>query len=266
MFQILLRFNHIISIFKNIFSKKSNLSIDKSEIGFFSEIQKDEIQSIIDIDINNWSYFEQALSHKSVVADDSIELVEDNQRLEYLGDAILGAIIADYLFHNNTEWREGELTKLRSVFVKNSTLAYCGIKLNINKYLIYGSHAENNLEKGYESIVSDLVEALVAAIYLDKGFEEAKNFVRKKLIPIMLELEHTVSDNYKSMLLEKCQLELQTQPKYEVVEESGPDHNKEFLIAVFVNSKLLAKGRGKSKKAAEQEAAKIALTLDLNKI
>ncbi len=261
-----MRFKLIISIFKNIFSKKSNLRLVKSEIGFFSEAQKKEIESIIGFEVDNWKFFEQALSHKSVVADETIELDEDNQRLEYLGDAILGAIIAEYLFHNNVEWREGELTKLRSVFVKNSTLAYCGTKLKIDKFLIYGSHAENNLEKGYESIVSDLVEALVAAIYLDKNFEEARKFVKSKLLPIMLELEHTVSDNYKSMLLEKCQLILQTQPKYEVIEESGPDHNKEFLIAVIVNNKTLSEGRGKSKKAAEQEAAKIALTLDLIKI
>lgn len=256
----------IISLFKNIFNKKSNLSENKSEIGFFSDKEKSAIEDIIGLEINDWTFIEQALSHKSVVSDEQIALNTDNQRLEYLGDSILGAIISDYLYHNYGNWREGELTKLRSVFVKNSTLAQIGIKIGLDKFLIYGSHAENNLDKGYESIVSDLVEAMVGAIYLDKGYDNAKEFVLKKLFPYMIEFEHTVSNNYKSMLLEKCQLELQTQPRYEVLEESGPDHNKEFFVAVFVNNIVLAQGRGKSKKSAEQEAAKIALNNDFKKI
>jgi ribonuclease-3 len=256
----------IISLFKNIFNKKSNLRDNTSEIGFFTDIQKSEIQQIIGVEINDWSFIEQGFSHKSVVADSQIALKIDNQRLEYLGDSILGAVISDYLYHNYGQWREGELTKLRSVFVKNSTLAKIGIKLGLDKFLIYGSHAENNLDKGYESIVSDLVEATVAAIYLDSGFDNAKKFVMLKLLPFMTEFEHTVSDNYKSMLLEKCQMEIQKQPRYEVIEESGPDHNKEFFVAVYVNNIILAKGRGKSKKAAEQEAAKIALSKDLKNI
>lgn len=258
-----MRSNNIISLFKNIFNKKSNLSENNSEIGFFSNSQKDEIKKILGVEINNWSLIEEALSHKSVVSDEQIALNFDNQRLEYLGDSILGAVISDYLYHNYGKWREGELTKLRSVFVKNSTLAQIGIKLGLDKFLIYGSHAENNLNKGYESIVSDLVEATVAAIYLDKGFDSAKEFVVNKLLPFMIEFEHTVSSNYKSMLLERCQLEIQTQPRYEVIEESGPDHSKEFYVAVIVNDKVLAQGRGKSKKAAEQEAAKNALNINL---
>lgn len=261
-----MRFKSIISVFKNIFSKKSNLKVNIPEIGFFSEEQKAQIESIVSYKIDNWGYFEQAFSHRSVIADESILSSSDNQRLEYLGDALLGSIIADYLFHNYSDWKEGELTKLRSVFVKNSTLAHCGLELGINKFLIYGSHAEKNLHKGYESIVSDLVEALIAAIYLDKGFEDAKKFVTKKLLPIMSSFEDKISTNYKSLLLEKCQELLQTQPKYEVLEESGPDHNKEFFVAVFVNEKVLAKGKGKTKKKAEQEAAKNALNKEINLI
>lgn len=160
--------------------------------------------------------------------------------------------------------REGDLTKLRSVYVKNSTLAECGTILKINKFLIYGSHAEKNLHIGYESIVSDLVEALIAAIYLDKGFDKAREFVRSKLLPIMSNFDNKISTNYKSLLLEKCQESTQYQPKYEVISESGPDHNKEFLVSVIVNNSVLASGKGKTKKAAEQEAAKSALEKDLN--
>lgn len=160
--------------------------------------------------------------------------------------------------------REGDLTKLRSVYVKNSTLAECGTILKINEFLIYGSHAEKNLHIGYESIVSDLVEALIAAIYLDKGFDKAKEFVRTKLLPIMSNFDSKISTNYKSLLLEKCQESTQYQPKYEVISENGPDHNKEFLVSVIVNNQVLASGKGKTKKAAEQEAAKSALEKDLN--
>jgi ribonuclease-3 len=199
-----------------------------------------------------------------VIADETISTSKDNQRLEFLGDALLGSIIADYLFHNYLDMREGDLTKLRSVYVKNSTLAECGTILKINEFLIYGSHAEKNLHIGYESIVSDLVEALIAAIYLDKGFDKAREFVRSKLLPIMSNFDNKISTNYKSLLLEKCQESTQYQPKYEVISESGPDHNKEFLVSVIVNNSVLASGKGKTKKAAEQEAAKSALEKDLN--
>lgn len=199
-----------------------------------------------------------------MIADETISTSKDNQRLEFLGDALLGSIIADYLFHNYLDMREGDLTKLRSVYVKNSTLAECGAILKINEFLIYGSHAEKNLHIGYESIVSDLVEALIAAIYLDKGFDKAREFVRSKLLPIMSNFDSKISTNYKSLLLEKCQESTQYQPKYEVISESGPDHNKEFLVSVIVNNSVLASGKGKTKKAAEQEAAKSALEKDLN--
>lgn len=258
-----MRFKEIISVIKNIFVKKSNLKESNPEIGFFSEEQKLQIENVVSFKIENWNFFEQAFSHRSVIADENILSSTDNQRLEYLGDALLGSIVADYLFHNYTDWKEGELTKLRSVFVKNSTLAHCGLELGINEFLIYGSHAEKNLHKGYESIVSDLVEALIAAIYLEKGFEKAKEFVVKKLIPIMTGFEDKVDKNYKSLLLEKCQELLQTQPKYTVIEENGPDHNKEFFVAVIVNNKIIAQGIGKTKKAAEQEAAKLALEKEI---
>ncbi len=199
-----------------------------------------------------------------MIADETISTSKDNQRLEFLGDALLGSIIAEYLFHNYLDMREGDLTKLRSVYVKNSTLAECGTILKINEFLIYGSHAEKNLHIGYESIVSDLVEALIAAIYLDKGFDKAREFVRSKLLPIMSNFDNKISTNYKSLLLEKCQESTQYQPKYEVISESGPDHNKEFLVSVIVNNSVLASGKGKTKKAAEQEAAKSALEKDLN--
>ena len=199
-----------------------------------------------------------------MIADETISTSKDNQRLEFLGDALLGSIIAEYLFHNYLDMREGDLTKLRSVYVKNSTLAECGTILKINEFLIYGSHAEKNLHIGYESIVSDLVEALIAAIYLDKGFDKAKEFVRTKLLPIMSNFDSKISTNYKSLLLEKCQESTQYQPKYEVISENGPDHNKEFLVSVIVNNQVLASGKGKTKKAAEQEAAKSALEKDLN--
>jgi ribonuclease-3 len=237
--------------------KESNLEGLFPEVGFFDNNEKKNLERVLGFEIGEIRFYEQAFSHRSILREN--ETASSNQRLEYLGDAILGMLIGEYLFSTLPKGQEGDLTKVRSAFVKNTTLAKCAQSLELDQFLKIGAHAERHFQKGYNSIMSDVMEALIASIYFDKGIEVAKEFVHLKLLPIMVKYKDQVNKNFKSTLLEKYQSIDKISPTYSVLEESGPDHNKEFLVGVFVKEKLIGKGSGKSKKIAEQDAAKNAL-------
>lgn len=250
--------------FKNLFDnilkkkiKKSSLKEIFPEVGFFSKEEKKELEKVLGFKIQTISFYEQAFSHRSLLRE--IEEASSNQRLEFLGDAILGMLIGEYLFEKLPKGKEGDLTKMRSAFVKNVTLAKCADELNLFRFLKVGQHAEKQVQKGYTSIMSDVMEALVASIYFDKGLERCRKFVHNRLLPIMLKHKDQINKNYKSILLEWCQAQRKENPIYKIIEEKGPDHNKEFLVGVYVNETLIESGFGKSKKTAEQDAAKMAL-------
>ncbi|MDC1068198.1 ribonuclease III [Candidatus Kapabacteria bacterium] len=250
----------LINLFEGIFKKKiqkSNLVELFPEVGFFDKNQKNELEKILGFKISEVRYYEQAFSHRSILRENDI--ASSNQRLEYLGDAILGMLIGEYLFSTLPKGQEGDLTKMRSAFVKNTTLAKCAKSLNLDQFLKIGQHAEKHLKKGFDSIMSDVMEALIASIYFDRGIEKTKEFVHNKMLPIMKNFKDQINKNYKSSLLEKYQALEKISPTYEVLKESGPDHNKEFLVGVYVNNSQIGQGQGKSKKSAEQDAAKNAL-------
>lgn len=229
------------------------------ELGLFSDNDKNMLEKIIGFQTSNIGYYEQAFVHRSLLRETEIQ--ESNQRLEFLGDAILGMIIGEYLFDNHPKGREGDLTKLRSAFVKNSTLAKCAKSLKLDELLKTGDHAEKHIEKGFESMMSDVMEALIASIYFDKGYYKCRDFVLSVLLPIMNENKDQINKNYKSILLEKFQAERKPAPTYDVLKEQGPDHNKEFLVGVFFGEEKIGQGLGKTKKSAEQNAAKNALNI-----
>jgi len=229
------------------------------EIGFLTDELKQELQKNLSVQIHRKEYFEQALTHRSYlhVLNSSGEYLS-NERLEFLGDSILGMIIAEYLFSLHTTVLEGDLTKMRSWFVNKNSLAIYAKKLNLCKFLQLSHSAEKSLKAGSDSILADALEAIIAAIYLDSGFEVARKFVVNSLIPIIM--NQTLSDtNYKSKLLENVQAHGRKAPVYVTIDEIGPDHDKEFKVGVYVGSRLFAIGTGKSKKIAEQDAAKNAL-------
>jgi ribonuclease-3 len=255
------------NIYDNLFGRKpldSQSIKEASKQGFpligFLEVQlKDELESRLGISIDNIGIFEQALTHRSYLQVLNHGKFCSNERLEFLGDAVLNMIVTDYLFANHINEAEGSLTKLRSMMVNRYALACCAKELELEKFIRISHGAEKNLKNGSDSIMSDCVEAVIAAIYLDSGYNAATDFVVKVLIPIIINASMLEDHNYKSRLLESVQKFGKKAPVYEVLEETGPPHNKEFYIGVVVDGEIKGKGKGKSKKEAEQKAAYEAL-------
>ena len=241
--------------------KVKNQSKKISQLDFFDKNQKKLLEKMIDSRINNITYFEQALTHRSYLAvlkTNNID-TDSNERLEFLGDSVLGLIVSDYLFNFFPDVQEGELTKMRARLVNKHTLALVAKNIGLQQFIKISFGTEKNFEKAGDTIIADAFEALIAAIYIDAGIEKAVAFLYKNLLPL-LELDKIMSDtNYKSKLLEFVQSTGKRHPIYNVLIATGPDHDKEYTIGVFVEEILIGTGIGKSKKDAEQNAAKDAL-------
>lgn len=238
-------------------------------VGFLDDSRKKLLETAIGIEIESVEYFEQALTHRSylqILGPDSGFL--SNERLEFLGDSVLGLIISDYLFSLHQTILEGELTKMRSWLVNKNSLAYCAKKMGLDKFLMLSFSAEKALKNGSDSILADALEAVIAAVYLDSGLDSARDFVYQTVVPLMLDKSIMADTNFKSALLEKVQSLGFSSPKYVVLEEKGPDHDKEFIVGVYVDNDLAGTGSGKNKKQAEQIAAQLALDKNIfsNKI
>lgn len=239
-------------------NQKANPGESFPKVGFLSlELQK-ELESVLGFEIIKPEIYEQALTHRSY-----LQVIpgkfHSNERLEFLGDSVLGMVIADYLFSLHSNVLEGELTKMRSWLVNKNSLAVCAQQLQLDKFLMLSFSAAKSLESGSKSILSDAMEAIIGAIYLERGFESARVFITEKLIPLLMNKSIMVDTNYKSILLETVQSFGKPSPKYVVMDEKGPDHLKEFVVGVYVENELTGIGTGKSKKEAEQVAAKNAL-------
>jgi len=228
---------------------------------FLREERKKQIQEKLGITIKNQNYFDEALIHRSYLHLLPKGLYKSNERLEFLGDSVLGFIVTEYLFHKYPNLPEGDLTKLRSWLVNKHSLSVVAKKLEIDKLLLISFGTAKTLERSGETILSDALEAIIGAIYLDTGYKSAKKFVTKTLIPLIQKEEVFQDKNYKSILMETVQAEGKAAPTYEVLEEEGPPHDKTFRVGVFVDNILLATGIGRSKKEAEQNAAKNALEI-----
>lgn len=199
----------------------------------------------------------RALTHSSYANEKGTGL--QNERLEFLGDSVLGFITAEYLFEHYKNKQEGELTKKRAYAVCEKTLFGYAEKIGLGDMILLGKGEEHTGGRQRPSVVSDAFEAVIAAIYLDGGIEEAKKFVLP-FIELSSE-EQPVFKDYKSTLQEVLQQNPTEKFEYVVVGENGPDHNKEFIVEIHMNSNVIGRGVGRSKKKAEQEAAKSALEL-----
>ncbi|MHC4471336.1 MAG: ribonuclease III [Planctomycetota bacterium] len=198
----------------------------------------------------------KALTHSSVKDDKN----PSNERLEFLGDAILGMVISEYLFSLLPGNDEGDLTKVKSVVVSSHTLARLGEELEIDKFLLIGKGIRLRKEIP-RSLIANAVEAIIAAVYLDRGMEAARHFVLDHLhsyVQEVLQDDHR-EKNFKSILQQQAQKEFAATPVYHVRSASGPDHSKSFHIAASIGDREFPVGRGHSKKEAEQEAARSAL-------
>jgi ribonuclease-3 len=208
---------------------------------------------------NNWKLILQSLLHRSYLQFTN-DKWDSNERLEFLGDAILNSIVAEHLFAAYPDMEEGDLTKLRSRLVNRRILAQCAKDLHLSNYLLLSPSAAQSIECGAESIIADAVESIIGALYLDGGLKAARKFVCNMLLknPELFNSAMT-DDNYKSALLEYAQARSLGIPHYSVLLEEGPEHDRRFTIEVFIGERSYGSGYGKSKKEAEQAAAAHAL-------
>ena len=206
------------------------------------------------------NYLLLALSHRSWIFDHDMERFQSNERLEFLGDSVLGLLINETLFHDNPRFGEGELTQRKSLLASKTILGRVGLDLRVGDVMLL---SDNEREAGgawRESILADAVEALLGAVYLDGGLEAVRPLVTRLILDRRFEfLDSDEHRNYKSILQERVQADFPGPPRYRVVNTVGPDHSKDFFVQVTVGGKVLATGNGRSKKDAEKEAARKAL-------
>ena len=213
----------------------------------------EELEEIIGYYFKNKHYLTQALTHSSYANEKKLGKLGCNERLEFLGDAVLELISSDFLYARFSKVPEGELTKKRASLVCEPSLAYCAREFGLPQFLLLGKGEDMTGGRNRDSIVSDATEALLGAIYLDGGFANAKEFV---LDFILNDLEHKqLFYDSKTILQEIVQENLSHGVEYRLVGESGPDHNKSFTVEVLVNDQVMGQGTGHTKKAAEQAAA-----------
>jgi len=228
-------------------------------VGVLTDERVAELEQLLGVDIHMPSLYEQALTHRSYLQVVNSPDHRSNERLEFLGDAILGMVTAEYLFYNNREVLEGELTKMRSWIVNKKSLAICARAIKLDDYLFLSYSASQSLQRGNDSMLADALEAIIAAIYLDRGFDDVRRFIVEKLLPIMVQESLVHDTNYKSLLLETVQAKGQLAPRYVVTREEGPDHEKHFTVDVIVDDAVIGSGSGRNKKDAEQAAAEAGL-------
>lgn len=219
----------------------------------------EKLQQKLEYKFNNEKLLLRALSHSSFVNENQTICKESNERLEFLGDSVLGFITAENFFLNYTDFPEGELTKLRAATVCEKSLAGFAREIELGKYLMLGKGEIVTGGRERPSIQADAFEAVIAAIYLDGGMDNARKFVLKYIDEAIK--KHQSFKDYKTMLQEVVQRNPGEIVEYVLVGESGPDHDKRFEVEVHLNSNVIGKGIGKSKKRAEQEAAREALAL-----
>lgn len=219
------------------------------------------IEQIIDVPIDNPIYYMRAIRHRSILVEENFESADSYERLEFLGDAVLDLVVTEIIFDYYPNKNEGFLTKLRSKLVKGDSLAMYANKLNLGSIVEVGERAKGQGIEYSKSILADIFEALIGALYLDKGYIKAFYFC-KGIIDNHVNMEEILKtlDNFKSTLLEYSQAQGWSIPEYEVVSETGPGHDKTFVIEVLVDSEVMGEGQGKSKKQAEQAAAREALS------
>lgn len=213
----------------------------------------EQLQERISYSFQNPKLLQSALTHTSYANEHRRENVQHNERLEFLGDAVLELVSSEFLFKKYFDKPEGELTKLRASMVCEPTLALCARDMELGKYLRLGKGEEKNGGRNRDSITSDAMEALIGAIYLDSGFANAKEFIDQFILKD-IENKKLFYDS-KTILQEIIQGDNLGDAEYSIVKETGPDHEKEFYVALKIKGKVIAEGKGHSKKAAEQDAA-----------
>ncbi|MES1254218.1 MAG: ribonuclease III [Acidobacteriota bacterium] len=221
----------------------------------------DALQAAIGYRFRDRGLLEHALTHTSRANEDATGGVVDNESLEFLGDALLGFVVADVLFHEFPDFDEGQKSKVKASLVSTTTLGRQAERLGLGDHLLLGRGEEKTGGRRKQALLADGYEALIAAIYLDGGIEHARAFVVREFAPLVGDVRRHggAGQDYKSALQELVQLRHAQLPEYRLVGTAGPDHRKRFQVAVVVNGDVMAEADGSSKKEAEQEAARLAI-------
>jgi ribonuclease III len=213
------------------------------------------------IHFRDQALLKQAFTHRSYLNENRATGLEHNERLEFLGDAVLELVITDYLYKRFTEMNEGELTSLRSALVNWDTCAAVAQKLGVNDYLLLSKGESKDTGRARQYILANACEALIGALYMDQGYDAAKNFIITHFSPLTDEIvEKGTWIDAKSLFQAKAQEHEGVTPTYKTIREEGPDHDKHFVVGVFIGSDKAGEGQGRSKQDAEQEAARNALS------
>ncbi len=219
-----------------------------------------DLEKKIKIKFKNLELLDNAFVHRSYVNEHKKEDIEDNERLEFLGDAVLELAATKHLFEKYPNQAEGEMTAFRSALVKGKHLAEIAQFLELGKYLYLSNGEERSGGREKKYILANVLEALIGAIYSEHGYDNAEKFIERF---ILKRLDDIISSgkyiDAKSQFQEMSQEKEEFTPYYEVIEEHGPDHDKNFVMGAYINNKLIAKGTGSSKQKAEEDAAKNAL-------
>ena len=217
-----------------------------------------ELEKAIGYQFRNITLLQNALSHSSYANERWHDSLKSNERLEFLGDSILGMLVADYLYRNFPDRPEGELTRMRADMVCERTLATVANSLNLGKHLLLGKGEEQGGGRNRDSILADAVESVIAACYLDGGMDAAVQFIQKFIL-VNVPVTKLHNADYKTALQELVQQKKNQVLAYQLVGESGPDHDKEFRVELTLNGEVVGTGIGSSKKRAEQAAAHAAM-------
>ena len=212
------------------------------------------------------SFLKEALTHKSYAHEKQNRNVAFNERMEFLGDAVLELIVSEYLFLTYSEYTEADLSRIKAYTVQESTLSMTAKDMDMGKYLLFGKGEEITGGREKPSLLANVFEAVLAAIYLDGGYKKARDFVLRHLTDKIdrIKAKKFIFD-FKTRIQEVAQAQFGVLPKYVTDKEEGPEHKKIFEVKVFINDKLLGSGKGKTKKAASQKAAEEALKkIDVN--
>ena len=217
-----------------------------------------KLEEIIEIKFKDIELLQQAFTHRAYLNEDLNCKRGHNERLEFLGDAVLELVVSDYLFTKYPEEPEGFMTNLRAALVNADTLSNVARDLNFNDFILLSKGEAKDLGRGRNYILANAFEALIGAIYLDQNYEAARKFIEKKLIEAQLEkiIEDKSFKDPKSLFQEKSQALLNITPIYKLIEEWGPDHAKHFKMGLFLGNEKVAEGEGHSKQEAELSAAK----------
>ncbi len=220
----------------------------------------EKIATVLDIRIGNAALFQEAMTHRSYLNEHKSHPVPHNERLEFLGDAVLELVVTERLYADFPDRPEGELTALRAALVNSDMLSKIGRDLGVEPFLLMSRGESKDTGRARSFLIANAVEAVIGALYLDQGYEAAKSFIESRVLNRIQEvLDAKLYTDPKSRFQELSQEKLGVTPQYRVLRESGPDHDRRFIAGVFIGDELIAEGEGLSKQDAQRSAAKEAL-------